>query len=107
MTSGRPSSAPSSERTSSAKPATPIGESQFLTDQANQASAAISGAISQIKQDLVKGNDPRYWAKERPWMTVAAAAVGGFVAATVAVPSKEEQALKRLAKLERALHPEA
>jgi len=36
---------------------------------------------------------------------VAAAAIGGFVAASLVVPSKEEQALKRLEKIERALHP--
>ena len=40
-----------------------------------------------------------------PWTTLAAAAVGGFVAAAVAVPSREEQTLKRLKKIEEALTP--
>ncbi len=36
---------------------------------------------------------------------MGAAAVAGFVAANVLIPSKEDQALKKLAALERALHP--
>lgn len=39
-------------------------------------------------------------------MTLVAATVGGFVAASVTVPSKEQQALKRLEKIERALNPD-
>jgi hypothetical protein len=106
MNTGKSSSGQSSARTSSDKPKTPIGEAQFLTDQANQASAAMSNAIKQIQRDLLKGVDPRLWVNEHPWMTLAAATVGGFVAATVTVPSKEQQALKRLEKLERALYPD-
>lgn len=37
---------------------------------------------------------------------VAGAAVAGFAAAAAFVPSKEEQALRRLAKIEKALMPE-
>lgn len=45
------------------------------------------------------------WAKEYPWVSVGAAAVAGFVAANMLIPSKEDQALKKLARLERALSP--
>ena len=38
-------------------------------------------------------------------MTVGAAAVAGFLTAYTLIPSKEEQALKKLAKIERALNP--
>ena len=39
-----------------------------------------------------------------PWTTLAGAAVAGFLAAAAAVPSKEEQALRRLRRMEKALH---
>jgi len=86
------------------KPQTHTSESQFLTDQANAAKDAISACVNQIKADVRHGVDPRLWAKEYPWATLAAAAVGGFVTASMTVPSKEQQALKRLEKIERALH---
>lgn len=54
----------------------------------------------------MKTADPRLWLNDHPWLTLAAASVGGFVAASVAVPSKEQQALKRLEKIERALNPD-
>ena len=40
-----------------------------------------------------------------PWTTLATAAVAGFVAAAAVVPSKEQQTLKRLRKIEEALNP--
>ena len=58
-----------------------------------------------MKSRLGQGVDPKAWAAEYPWVTVGAAAVAGFVAAATLIPSKEEQALKRLAAIERALHP--
>lgn len=58
-----------------------------------------------MSQRLREGVDPKLWAKEYPWVTVGAAAVAGFLTACTLVPTKEEQALKKLAKIERALHP--
>ena len=43
--------------------------------------------------------------KQYPWATLGASAVAGFVAAAALVPSKEEQALKKLAAIEKALNP--
>ncbi|MEA2712023.1 MAG: hypothetical protein QOF78_4624 [Phycisphaerales bacterium] len=59
--------------------------------------------VNDIKRDLAQGIDPRGWMQVAPWTTLAGAAVAGFLAAAVAVPSKEEQALKRLRKIEEAL----
>jgi len=42
--------------------------------------------------------------KTHPWMTLASAAVAGFAAAAATIPSKEEQALKKLAAIEKAIH---
>lgn len=61
--------------------------------------------MNDLKRDLAQGVDPRGWMQVAPWTTLAAAAVAGFAAAAVAVPSKEEQTLKRLKKIEEALNP--
>ena len=44
--------------------------------------------------------------RQYPWLTLGASTVAGFVATSLLVPSKEDQALKKLAKIERALNPE-
>jgi hypothetical protein len=105
MSHDNKSSAASSARTSASAPTTPAGESEFLTKQAADAKAAIGSVVNDLKQDLAKSIDPRGWVQTAPWTTLAAGAVAGFVAAAVAVPSKEDQALKRLRKLEEALNP--
>ena len=65
----------------------------------------MSAAWGQIKARLGQGAAPAAWAKEYPWITVGAAAVAGFIATAAIVPSKEQQALKKLASIERALNP--
>jgi hypothetical protein len=75
-----------------------------LAQQAQAAKDAIAKAWSDITTGLGKGVDPRQWAKAHPWLTMASATVAGFVAASTLVPSKEEQALKKLSAIERALH---
>jgi hypothetical protein len=69
------------------------------------ARAAISNVIGEIKRDVATSVDPRAWLQVHPWTTMASAAVAGFVAAAAVVPSKEQQALKRLAAIEKALSP--
>ena len=54
---------------------------------------------------LGQGIDPLAWTKQHPWMALGAAAAAGFVATTTIVPSREQQALKKLAAIERALKP--
>ena len=61
--------------------------------------------IDDLKHELATSADPRAWMQVHPWATMGAAAVAGFVAASVMVPSKEQQALKRLAAIEKALNP--
>jgi len=68
--------------------------------------AAIKRTFTQMKGDLAEGANPVEWAREYPWLTLGASAVAGFVATSMVVPSKEEQALRKLAKIERALNPE-
>ncbi len=57
-----------------------------------------------LKSKLGQGVDPKAWAAEHPWIAIGAAAVAGFAATAALVPSKEEQALKKLAAIERALN---
>lgn len=58
-----------------------------------------------MKDQLAQGLDPKGWTRQHPWVALGASAVAGFVATAVLVPSKEEQALKKLAAIERALNP--
>ena len=62
-------------------------------------------ALDELKVRLGQGVDPKLWARQYPWITVGAAAVAGFAAAATLIPSREEQALRKLARIERALHP--
>jgi len=82
-----------------------LTEAQYLQEQAANAKAALKQTLTDFGQHLAGGVDLRNWAAKYPWWTVGGAAVAGFVAATVAVPSKEQQALKKLAAYERALRP--
>ena len=82
-----------------------LSESAYLAHQANDAAAAIGAALDDLKKGLVKGVNPAGWAKQYPWIAVGAGAVAGFMATSLLVPSKEEQALAKLAKIERALNP--
>lgn len=82
-----------------------LSEAEFLAQQAQAARLAIGQAWRDIKLRLGEGVDPRAWAQEHPWIAVSAAAVAGFVATATLVPSKEQQALSKLAAIERALQP--
>ncbi len=84
----------------------PHSESAFLQQQADHAKAALAEALGALKHDLAHGGDPRAWVRSHPWATLAATAVAGFAATSVAVPSKEQQAIARLRALERAIHGE-
>jgi hypothetical protein len=81
-----------------------MSDSKYLQDQAEAAKDAMGRAWSEFMAGMGKSADPRQWAKAHPWITMASATVAGFAAASTLVPSKEEQALKKLAAIERALH---
>jgi hypothetical protein len=88
------------------KPGGPSSEAEFLQQQADEARKALSAAFGDLSKSLRDGLDPTLWTKEHPWAMVAGATVAGFAAAAMFVPSKEEQALRRLARIEKALMPE-
>lgn len=78
-------------------------ETKFLRAEAERAKAAMGAAWTQATKDLAHGVDPRAWAASHPWIALATAAVGGFVAATQIVPSRDEQMLKKLEKIREAV----
>jgi hypothetical protein len=96
-------SGPTSTSAANAPANKPASESAFLTQQAADAKAAIARVTEEIKNDLAQGVDPRAWMQVAPWTTLAAGAVAGFVAAAMVVPSKEQQALRRLRRMEKAM----
>ena len=81
-------------------------DADYLTLQQEHAKAAIGRVVGELKTALAEGVNPTEWAKQYPWATLGASAVAGFVAATMLIPSREQQALKKLAEIERALNPE-
>jgi hypothetical protein len=83
-----------------------LGESEFLSRESEQSKQAATVAIKQAAKDLGHAVDPRAWTAQHPWIALATAAVGGFVAATQVVPSKDEQLLKQLEKIREAVMPE-
>jgi hypothetical protein len=111
MNADKASSGNNSGATSGTKPLDPetpperLSEAEYLAQQAETAKLALAHAWEQVKVRLGQGVAPSEWAKEYPWIAVGAAAVAGFVATAALVPSKEEQALKKLAAIERALNP--
>ena len=82
----------------------------YLAMQLAAREEVATRTLDELKHDLMGAADPRAWMQVHPWMTLASSAVAGFVATAAVVPSKEQQALNRLRKLEesleRAEHPE-
>ena len=87
------------------EPAPKTDEAAFLAQQAADAKAAMTRALSEIGTSLGQSVNVAGLTRQYPWVTLGASAVAGFVASAMIVPSKEDQALKKLAKIERALNP--
>jgi hypothetical protein len=80
-----------------------LTESAYLEREVERAKAAMARALDDAKKDLLHGLDPRAWTSAHPWYALTGAAVAGFLAASALTPSKREQALKRIAELNKAL----
>ncbi len=87
------------------EPASTSDESAFLAQQAADARAAIARTLSEMGTALGQGVSVGNLTRQYPWLTLGASTVAGFLASAALVPSKEDQALKKLARIERALHP--
>jgi ElaB/YqjD/DUF883 family membrane-anchored ribosome-binding protein len=90
------------EKSRSAQNSASLSEAQILQKEAARARAAISEAFSDLSRNLKATVDPHGLTRDHPWLAVSGAAVAGFVAAVTLIPSKEQQAMRALAELERA-----
>ncbi len=57
-----------------------------------------------MKANLAEGANPIEWARKYPWISMGVAAAAGFIGTTLLVPSREQQALAKLAAIEKALN---
>ncbi len=80
-----------------------LGESAFLRRESEQAKSAASAALADAMRDVGRGVDLRAWTAAHPWVALGAAAVGGFVAATQLVPSRDQQMLRKLEQIRDAV----
>jgi len=85
---------------------TPKSEAEYLKAKAESARAAVKQTLGAVGSGVGKGVSPAEWAKTHPWVTLASATIAGFVGACLAIPSKEQAALRKIERLERALRPE-
>jgi len=101
----RPTSSPADKAKAIGKAG--IGESAYLVRQQQLARQAMTRAVGDLLSFGKQAADPGKVMASHPWVTLGASAAAGFAAAAVAVPSKEQQALRKLAKIEQALnlHP--
>lgn len=82
------------------------GEADYLQQQADDARSAITAAFADAKDALSQGMDAGEWTRRYPMVAIGSAVAAGFVAAVLAIPSRQQQELKKLEKIRRALHPE-
>lgn len=80
-----------------------LTESAFLEREAQRAKAAMAQAWADAKAKAMQGLDPRVWTASHPWYALTGAALAGFVAAYSLTPSKEQEILRKIAKLNRAI----
>jgi hypothetical protein len=79
-----------------------LSEADFLKQEAGRAKAAIGRALTELGENLKATANPHQLTRDHPWVAVSSAAIAGFAAAVTMVPSKQQQALRALAQLERA-----
>ena len=82
------------------------GGDAFLREQADEARRALAKGFEDLKATVAAKVNPRHLPRKFPFVTVGAVAVAGFAAALLAIPSKEQQELKRLERIRRAMYPE-
>jgi hypothetical protein len=76
-----------------------------VAQQAEQAKQAMTRAWNDLAAGLAQGVNVGEWARDYPWVALGTAAAAGFAASAVFIPSREQQAMKKLAELRRALYP--
>ena len=80
-----------------------LSESDFLKEESERAREAINKTVVDMKAALGRAADPHRLTHDHPFIAVGAAAVAGFAAAATLVPSRQQQAMRTLAAIEKAL----
>jgi len=80
-------------------------EADLLAHEAAVAQAAVLEALQDLKSGLATAADPRLWAQQHPWAAIGVAAAAGFAAATLLVPSPEQNLKEKLSELLRGVQP--
>ena len=83
----------------------PAGDA-FLREQADEARRALTKGMADLKATVAAKVDPRHLPRKFPFVAVGAVAVAGFATALLTIPSKEQQELKRLERIRRAMYPD-
>lgn len=78
-------------------------ESEFLAQEAERAKSAMAQAWTDAKAKAMEGLDPRVWTASHPWYALGGAAIAGFIAAYGLTPTKEQQILRKIAQINRAI----
>lgn len=63
-----------------------------MANERADAQQAIYDSLDDLKASLGQASDPRLWAKEHPWASLAVAAVAGFAAAAAVMPRRGQSA---------------
>jgi hypothetical protein len=87
------------------RPKTSGNETELLATEAAAARAAVLQVIGDLKSGLSTAADPRLWARQHPWAAVGVAAVAGFAAAALVVPSQDKKLKEKLADIFDAVSP--
>lgn len=102
MTSDDKTNKPATATTSTKEPPAAT-EAEYLDRQLAEAKAAISRVLGSIQDDLAHGADVRIWAREYPLASAGGAALAGLLAALAMVPSRQQRAIRKLAKLQKSV----
>jgi ElaB/YqjD/DUF883 family membrane-anchored ribosome-binding protein len=83
-----------------------VNEADYLTRQADEARAALTAVVADMKQALADGANVKEWTRQHPWILTSGAAVAGFVAGMLVTPSKESSYKQMWESLKDKLTPE-
>ena len=81
-------------------------EADYLKQQTDAAKVAISEVLLEAKKALGEGLDAKEWISRFPVAAIGSAIAAGFVTAVLTIPSKEDQELKKIERVRKALTPE-
>jgi hypothetical protein len=83
-----------------------VTEADYITRQADEARAAISAVVGDMKKAVADAANLKEWTRQYPWVVAGAATVAGFLTGMVVTPSKEETLREKWESLKDKLTPD-